>query len=528
MKPIMIAIGTLIAIAALITAINRLTDQLRQPSDLDYARASAEIARLSRERDSEETWAPIRAAAFNVAAIIFVLSMATCASAWAVAGVIRFRHERMPNHAGLLPVRAVDLALVAPQALGAFHATAQIAASRQPVPTTVTYSPHTALNNRVDAAGIPALPVSEPAASLPGLTDLATLGHTPTADSILLALGEGGERITVSARALCHVALVGATGGGKSNLLRLLLPQLQAIGARVVLADPHYAPIDPENGDDWRAIEARLHLAPAVKASEIAALFAYLTDELDRRIELRNKGQKWGPSLFLAMDELPVIADSVEGAIDQLGRLLREGRKVGIFSVGASQSMLVKVVGGDSSAREAYRTAFYVGGDLKSAAALLDMPQREINEGKLTTGMALLRSVATAPARLVRVPYASNRAIAALLGPPSPGTVAGTADRPFGFRAGTPVPASVPASVPARVTVVDSRYSASECVTTATETATVPDAEEARILARFANGASLHDIAIEIGGNQNPGSRQYRAARARIEQLLRSLAARQI
>jgi hypothetical protein len=253
---------------------------------------------------------------------------------------------------------------------------------------------------------------------LPGLIDLATLGFTPTREAILLGLGEGGERITVPVDGLCHVALVGATGGGKSNLMRLLLPQLQAIGARVCLADPHFAPIDPDSGEDWRAIASRLHQAPAVSPAEIAALLGYLTDELDRRIAQRRRGERWGAPLFLALDELPVIADTVPGAVDQLGRLLREGRKVGVYSVGASQSMLVKVVGGDSAARECYRTAFYVGGDVRSASALLDMPQREIDDGPLGAGVALLRSKATSPARLVRVPLASNAAIDGLLGTP--------------------------------------------------------------------------------------------------------------
>jgi hypothetical protein len=198
--------------------------------------------------------------------------------------------------------------------------------------------------------------------------------------------------------------------------MRLLLPQLQAIGARVCLADPHHAPYDPESGDDWRPIVQRLYRPPAVTPGEIGDLIALLTDELDRRLEQRRMGQRWGAPLFLALDELPVIADSVPGAVEGLGRLLREGRKVSLYSVGASQSMLVKVIGGDSSAREAYRTAFYVGGDLRSASALLDVPQREIPEGALTTGMALLRSKVTSPPRLVRVPLASNGAVRGLLG----------------------------------------------------------------------------------------------------------------
>jgi predicted ABC-type transport system involved in lysophospholipase L1 biosynthesis ATPase subunit len=106
--------------------------------------------------------------------------------------------------------------------------------------------------------------VSAPA--LPGALDLSALECNPTLDHILLGVDELGQ-ITVSVPDLCHVALLGSTGGGKSNLLRLILPQLQKIGASVILADPHFAPLDPENGDDWRPIADRLIHAPAVSAA---------------------------------------------------------------------------------------------------------------------------------------------------------------------------------------------------------------------------------------------------------------------
>jgi hypothetical protein len=404
-------------VLALTIALSSLAAQLRGPTFDPVKDAQDQIAILQ-----AQTLAPVDLTlAIGWRVLLFVAALAAIGyvAALGYAHVGRYRRERTPNAAGLLPILVADQE-TARMALGAFHQ-AQIAAAQRPmVPQTLTYSPNHALSyaphHSVDydaPAGL--LPDVMPLA-LPGLTDMAALGYTPTSNAILLGLGEGSELITVPAAGLCHVALVGATGGGKSNLLRLLLPQLQAIGARVCLADPHYAPVDPESGEDWRGIAARLHMAPAVQPSEIAALFGYLTDELARRLEMRRNGQRWGAPLFLALDELPVIADEVPDSVNQLGKLLREGRKVGIFSVGASQSMLVKVVGGDSAARECYRTAFYVGGDLRSASALLDMPQREIDDGALGTGVALLRSKVTSPARLVRVPYASNQAIAGLLG----------------------------------------------------------------------------------------------------------------
>src|SRR5262249_3565228 len=124
--------------------------------------------------------------------------------------------------------------------------------------------------------------------------------------------------------------------------------------------------------------------------------------------------------------------------IAQLGRLLREGRKVHLLTVGASQSMLIKEVGGSSALRDQYRTAAYVGGDKKSAAAILDVPERAIDDSPLGKGVILLRSEATRPAALVRVPLVSNEAIAQLLGGPIAPKILDTpqpsSSLPFGFR----------------------------------------------------------------------------------------------
>ena len=335
------------------------------------------------------------------------------------ARVTEDRRLILPDARGVLPVtraqlEADDLADLVARALEAYHVR-QIEEARRPGPVAhaLTYAP------RYSTGAAPAL-ADEPqrSALLPGMTDFATIlqaGFSPSKSAIFLGLGAGGEHITVPLHSLCHIALCGATGGGKSNLLRLIVPQLQAIGARVVLADPHYTPLDHENGDDWRAITSRLYKPPAVKPAEIDELLSWLVEELEHRLERRNAGDPVGAPLFLAFDELPVICDVVKDAPARMGKILREGRKVHLLTVGASQDFLVKTIGGSSAVRDCYRTAAYVGGDKLSAAALLDMPAREIDDGALSTGLALLRSAATSPARQVRVPLASNPAIEVLL-----------------------------------------------------------------------------------------------------------------
>jgi hypothetical protein len=247
---------------------------------------------------------------------------------------------------------------------------------------------------------------------------LSAIAHTPHKDAILLGLASGGERIAVPAGKLVHVALAGATGSGKTNSSRLLLAQLLATGVRCCVANPHYTSYDAAGNEDWRPITSRLHRAPARTERDISALLHWLAvEELAQRLERREREQHPGAPIVLFLDELPVIANEVKDAVQMLSKLLRQGRALGLFVAGASQDFLVKTLGGSSGVRDCYRTAAYSGGDLVGAVSLLDMPRKDIAavEGELGQGVVLLRSAATTPATLVRVPYVSNEALYRLL-----------------------------------------------------------------------------------------------------------------
>lgn len=370
----------------------------------------------AREQQFRMQYAPM----LDAAALVWNIAPAALALVLAVVALDFYAQRRRPlvrlDPAGLTIEREKlrdtngAILLIQKELMELRQEVAAIAAANQP-PAHLNYAPRYEYSGTATPPGAPA---ASAGGALPPVTDLGTLDFRPTRESILLALADSGERITVPVSKLMHVALVGATGGGKSNGMRLILPQLQAVGARVVLANPHHADIDPETGEDWRPIVRRLERPPAVKTRDIDNLIGELIDEMDRRLERRARGVAVGAPLFLAIDELPVIAESIPKVFDRLGRLLREGRKVHVLVMGATQSALVKVLGGDSAIREAYRTAIYLGGDRVSASALLDMPQRSIDDGPLGNGVALLRSAATSPARLVRLPFVSNAALSGL------------------------------------------------------------------------------------------------------------------
>jgi hypothetical protein len=290
---------------------------------------------------------------------------------------------------------------------------------RHPLPS-AHYAPHVTYAPRITSAAATSTPEPEQVGgALPGLTDLADLGFQPTPERLLLGLGETGH-ITVATNRLMHVAFSGATGSGKSNAMRLLLAQLLAVGSRVVLANPIYTDYDHEHDEDWRPITDRLHMPPAVSPDSIDALLSWLLDEeLPVRLKRLQDGIAVGDPLVLALDELPMMCDLVPKVTDRVGRLLRMGRHAKIYTAGASQDFLIKTLGGSSGIRDCYRTAYYSGGDVLSATALLDLKQREIQEGQLGQGVVYLRSSATTPAQLVRVPYASNQAVYQMLGEPA-------------------------------------------------------------------------------------------------------------
>jgi hypothetical protein len=391
--------------------------------------------------------------------------------------------------------------------------TQQLQVIHQPQPTAHTYSPHITLHGAAHAsqAATPLVAASAVPMLPQGVQDLAHVlqGWQPSAQHILLALGPGDARFEVPIKNLVHVALAGATGGGKSNIMRLLLAQLLAIGADVVLADPHFTPFDVESGDDWRPIAQRLYMQPAVHADAIRHLLQWLAaDELPQRLERRRNGQHPGGALFLALDELPAIVEDVKDAPDHLGRILREGRKVGLLTIGAATDFLMKSVG-LGAVRDCYRTAYYTGGDATTARLLLDV-QGRVDDGQLGQGLAMLRSFATPTAELVRVPYASNAALYGLLG----------GMPPAGTLADTRLAAALGGA--SRMPMDSLMHASTDVATTALQSLTQRTPEEERIIALFLADNDVAAIVKEIYKVPSNAGRTYQQHSAAVQAVLRS------
>jgi len=394
-------------------------------------RTRVELERLHRSADLEA-----QTAIYWAIAPLALLGMLGCVPV-AFLGLLAYRehmknHPKLvkPNEHGLYPV---DRALLDnPQFVGWFleryFEVEKTAAAQKKVPS--HYAPqkttHTVYNPRLlPGTQVPALPANIPELPLPGVTPLSqVLLAPPSMERVLLGLGRGGQPVYVAVRELLHIALAGPTGKGKTNAVRMLMAQLAAVGEiDLYIADPHYADSDPDNGDDWRPIRARLTAAPMRHMRHIAPFIHQLaTEELSRRIEQRSAGEHWGKHLFLYVDELPSIIASAPGVGDDVVRLVREGRKFGIHLILTSQDFLVKTINVSSGGRKNLGTTFYFGGDPATGRALLgstgNVDETELKE----RGIAWLRTEATPQAQVVRVPLATNESLYALLGRPQIGS----------------------------------------------------------------------------------------------------------
>ncbi len=244
----------------------------------------------------------------------------------------------------------------------------------------------------------------------------------PTPERILLAYLSGGDMALSTAGGICHAALAGATGGGKSVIMRLLMAQLCAVGATVLLLNPHYTHFDIESGEDWTPFEPYLYDNP-MKCKDYRIIGGYLKqvaeEMLPARLEKYARSEQVGAPFYLVLDELPAIVKHVPDAPGWMADILREGRKVKLFLVTAAQDFLVKTVmgkDGSGAVRDCFRTAVYVGGDPTTARVLLDV-KGTVDDGGLGKGVVMLRSSQVKQAAFARVPYVDNESLYRLLGP---------------------------------------------------------------------------------------------------------------
>lgn len=289
---------------------------------------------------------------------------------------------------------------------------------------------------------------------------LQTFRPTPEAIYMLHTID---EPVMVPMRKVCHVGIGGTTGAGKTNITRMLTAQILACQAPMYLANPNYNPVklNENHIEDWRPIVRLLQEPPARDIRDIERLLQRFLTEFEKRKRLADQSLRRGSDMFLVLCELPAIIAQNKDLADPIVRLLREARQYGIHVISEFQDALVSTIGGNSGARENYRTGYYGGGDQKTAQILLDLDKGEriSEEGIGDKGSVYLRCYSN-KARPGRVPFFSNRALYALLGtPPDPMTdnpIFDESELPETFCTLTPDGRYADVASHAQVTIIDS------------------------------------------------------------------------
>jgi hypothetical protein len=215
-----------------------------------------------------------------------------------------------------------------------------------------------------------------------------------------------------------HIALAGSTGGGKTTELRLILAQM-VLWFEVYYVNPAFAPIKA-NKEDWRPIAEKLAGPVARHADEIEYRLQWTLYQLQDRQEREYQGDhSWhGHPIFLVIDEFKEVIARYPNASKDVCNLLRQARQYEIFVVVAAQDFLIKNIGGDSGARDCYKTAIYFGGDPTTCKALLDVPGTLDYEQLLGTDGHIVVRTKTTQTSQARAPFMSNRALYMMLGWP--------------------------------------------------------------------------------------------------------------
>lgn len=268
----------------------------------------------------------------------------------------------------------------------------QIAAAQPPASVAYNYAALPAADDAIDGDWREI--EDEPLPTAPTWAQVKASGFVATPKRILIGYAASGP-LYVSLEACPAMIVIGRPTRGKSTWLRLLLAQVQQMGAHAVLLDPHgsVAPTGAAN------------VATANHVATIEAAAQKLAATLDYRLSRYVAGDRQFAALFCVADELPALAKQAPATIDVINRCILEGRKVGIYVAIAGQGAPAQLLGG-SLARDsvALRVAFaqssrqaaMVGFDADAATAIatLEQPGMAYADGPFAATLIAVPNVA--------------------------------------------------------------------------------------------------------------------------------------
>lgn len=154
-----------------------------------------------------------------------------------------------------------------------------------------------------------------------------------------------GEHKTMDVSDIRGLGVLGWSGSGKSNLVRLLVAQAVASGAHLLAIDPH------RHNQESIALslgplQSALQLQPAAEDDEIGDICEYMLEQMGERSQLRSCEHL--PYLLLIIDELNNVLgrEDIGGAVAEMVKTVaREGRKWRIGCICIAQTYSAQETG---------------------------------------------------------------------------------------------------------------------------------------------------------------------------------------
>jgi hypothetical protein len=153
--------------------------------------------------------------------------------------------------------------------------------------------------------------------------------------------GDGSEALPVDEFIGRQIVIFGPTGVGKSSVIDVIVNRIHRAlpEAKFLIFDPHY---EPGRKPSWVTVAGK-----GRNYEEVTRVLTLALDEMTRRYQLLAAGKGTLVPLYVIVDELSTLADEIPGAVTNLLKLAREGRKVNLFTILTPHSPLVADMGMD-------------------------------------------------------------------------------------------------------------------------------------------------------------------------------------
>lgn len=261
----------------------------------------------------------------------------------------------------------------------------------------------------------------------PSFGEILRTGWQPSLQQMLLGYSHDGP-IYGDIAALLSTAVAGRPGQGKSSLLRLVAAQMYLTQGVCVSLDPHGSIAEDVPGLVYRE---------ASTAAELDDMANWLVNRLEIRLKAYRQGERRFRPLMALTDEFPIVSLASREAVEAIGRVVLEGRKVRMFCLISGQGLPASQFGG-SLVRDALSSRYI----FQTTARQGQMAGLDKEAIKLLDRLDIGRCVLDGPVKpqIIAVPYVNNQDLR-LITASKPQEAAGQAEQPARAYQSPPQPA---------------------------------------------------------------------------------------